>query len=255
MAGVYATLDNHGKKVTPTIVRRPRTASTGQTRSRCKDPIGDQVLSRETADTVTSVLTGVVDDGTGLGGRERTPAYEAARQDRYLRRQQVGLVHRLHARAGHRGRPVRRVRQGRPAGHAQGHRRRRPRQRRRLPGPGLGGLHRGALGGDTGAEFDLDTDLGAGDPADPHPDAEPTRRRPARARPRRRAIALADPVEAERARPPTRADARARPPRPTPARRPAGWTATAGAGGDGNPTGGNGNGPGGDEADSLTGFS
>jgi membrane peptidoglycan carboxypeptidase len=61
MAGVYATLDNHGKKVTPAVVKsvehKDRTVE-------FPDPIGEQVISREAADTVTSVLTGVVDDGT-----------------------------------------------------------------------------------------------------------------------------------------------------------------------------------------------
>ncbi|KOU70042.1 penicillin-binding protein [Streptomyces sp. MMG1533] len=61
MAGVYATLDNHGKKVTPTIIK----SAEHNTRTvEMPDPIGDQVISREAADTVTSVLTGVVDDGT-----------------------------------------------------------------------------------------------------------------------------------------------------------------------------------------------
>ncbi|MFB6555138.1 transglycosylase domain-containing protein [Streptomyces sp. NPDC056405] len=61
MAGVYATLDNHGQKVTPAIVKsvehKDRTIE-------FPEPIGEQVISREAADTVTSVLTGVVDDGT-----------------------------------------------------------------------------------------------------------------------------------------------------------------------------------------------
>ncbi|MEU1848203.1 transglycosylase domain-containing protein [Streptomyces sp. NPDC019990] len=61
MAGVYATLDNHGKRVTPAIVKSVehlnRTVD-------MPDPVGDQVISREAADSVTSVLTGVVDDGT-----------------------------------------------------------------------------------------------------------------------------------------------------------------------------------------------
>ncbi|MCX4548512.1 penicillin-binding protein [Streptomyces sp. NBC_01267] len=63
MAGVYATLDNHGKKVTPTIVKsatRP-----GREPLKMQKGIGDQVISRQTADAVTSVLTGVVDQGTG----------------------------------------------------------------------------------------------------------------------------------------------------------------------------------------------
>ncbi|MFE6624410.1 transglycosylase domain-containing protein [Streptomyces sp. NPDC057740] len=61
MAGVYATLDNHGEKVTPSIIKK------AEHNSRTVDipnPIGEQVISREAADSVTSVLTGVVDDGT-----------------------------------------------------------------------------------------------------------------------------------------------------------------------------------------------
>ncbi|MEU0072205.1 transglycosylase domain-containing protein [Streptomyces sp. NPDC006332] len=61
MAGVYATLDNHGKQVTPTLVKSAEHATS---KVEMPDPIGDQVLTPETADTVTSVLTGVVDDGT-----------------------------------------------------------------------------------------------------------------------------------------------------------------------------------------------
>ncbi|WP_369216486.1 transglycosylase domain-containing protein [Streptomyces flavofungini] len=62
MAGVYATLDNHGKKVTPALVgsveHKDRTVD-------LPDPIGEEVVKRGTADSLTSVLTGVVDDGTG----------------------------------------------------------------------------------------------------------------------------------------------------------------------------------------------
>ncbi|MBA2944263.1 transglycosylase domain-containing protein [Streptomyces himalayensis] len=61
MAGVYATLDNHGKKVTPAIVK---SAEHKDREVDFPDPIGEQVISREAADSVTSVLTGVVDDGT-----------------------------------------------------------------------------------------------------------------------------------------------------------------------------------------------
>ncbi|MET8826997.1 transglycosylase domain-containing protein [Streptomyces sp. NPDC004610] len=61
MAGIYATLDNHGKKVTPAILA---SAAHKDTVVDLPDPIGGQVISREAADTVTSVLTGVVDDGT-----------------------------------------------------------------------------------------------------------------------------------------------------------------------------------------------
>ncbi|MFD4031656.1 transglycosylase domain-containing protein [Streptomyces sp. NPDC058637] len=73
MAGVYATLDNHGKKVTPTIVK------SAEHRDRAMEPvdgIGGQVISRGSADTVTHALTEVVDIGSG---REAdTTAYDAA---------------------------------------------------------------------------------------------------------------------------------------------------------------------------------
>ncbi|MFD7864835.1 transglycosylase domain-containing protein [Streptomyces sp. NPDC057682] len=62
MAGVYATLDNHGKKVTPQIVKSA--VHQGDDPVKMPAAIGDQVISRQAADSVTSVLTGVVDDGT-----------------------------------------------------------------------------------------------------------------------------------------------------------------------------------------------
>ena len=65
MAGVYATLDNHGKKVTPQIVKSA--VHQGEDPVQMPDAIGDQVISRQAADSVTSVLTGVVDDGTAQG--------------------------------------------------------------------------------------------------------------------------------------------------------------------------------------------
>ncbi|RFC72545.1 transglycosylase domain-containing protein [Streptomyces sp. AcE210] len=66
MAGVYATLDNHGKKVTPAILK---SAEHKDRTVELPDPIGTQVISRGAADSVTSVLTGVVDDGTGFAVR------------------------------------------------------------------------------------------------------------------------------------------------------------------------------------------
>ncbi|WSQ11565.1 penicillin-binding protein [Streptomyces sp. NBC_01231] len=71
MAGVYATLDNHGKQVTPSIVKSAEHATS---KVEMPDPIGEEVLSPETADTVTSVLTGVVDDGTASKSVARNPA-------------------------------------------------------------------------------------------------------------------------------------------------------------------------------------
>ncbi|MEU7059956.1 transglycosylase domain-containing protein [Streptomyces sp. NPDC046197] len=71
MAGIYATFDNHGKKVTPSIVQgaeqKSRTVE-------MPDPVGEQVISRTAADTVTSVLTGVIDDGTARDSVRDNPA-------------------------------------------------------------------------------------------------------------------------------------------------------------------------------------
>ncbi|WP_405777679.1 transglycosylase domain-containing protein [Streptomyces sp. NBC_00859] len=69
MAGIYATFDNHGKKVTPTLVK----AATHPDREPFtpQKAIGDQVVSRQTADAVTSVLTGVVQEGTGTAVRHK----------------------------------------------------------------------------------------------------------------------------------------------------------------------------------------
>jgi membrane peptidoglycan carboxypeptidase len=73
MAGVYATLDNHGKKVTPTIVAK---AEHKDREVELQDPIGAQVISRESADTVTAGLTGVVKNGSGVNAK--SSAYRAA---------------------------------------------------------------------------------------------------------------------------------------------------------------------------------
>jgi membrane peptidoglycan carboxypeptidase len=62
MAGVYATFANHGKRVNPTILK---SAVLNDRSVDIPAAIGGQVISRQAADTVTSVLTGVVDDGTG----------------------------------------------------------------------------------------------------------------------------------------------------------------------------------------------
>ncbi|MFJ8755166.1 transglycosylase domain-containing protein [Streptomyces sp. NPDC102441] len=73
MAGVYATLDNHGKKVTPTIVK------SAEHRDHAMEPVdgvGGQVISRASADTVTKALTEVVDVGSGR--EANTSAYDAA---------------------------------------------------------------------------------------------------------------------------------------------------------------------------------
>ncbi|MFC7930897.1 transglycosylase domain-containing protein [Streptomyces cinereoruber] len=62
MAGVYATLDNHGKLVTPTLVK---SAEHKERTVRGQNAIGGQVISRESADTVTKAMAGVVRSGSG----------------------------------------------------------------------------------------------------------------------------------------------------------------------------------------------
>ncbi|MCC0096249.1 penicillin-binding protein [Streptomyces flavotricini] len=73
MAGVYATFDNHGKKVTPTIIKGAKHADRA---FKPVESVGGQAITRETADTVTKVLTGVVQDGSGKA--VKSSAYEAA---------------------------------------------------------------------------------------------------------------------------------------------------------------------------------
>ncbi|MEU0405944.1 transglycosylase domain-containing protein [Streptomyces sp. NPDC006197] len=72
MAGVYATLDNHGKKVTPTLVK---TAEHKERTVKGTEAIGEQVISREAADTATQAMTGVVQNGSGF---RAAGDYEAA---------------------------------------------------------------------------------------------------------------------------------------------------------------------------------
>ncbi|WP_327353721.1 transglycosylase domain-containing protein [Streptomyces sp. NBC_01304] len=77
MSGVYATFDNHGKKVTPSILKEVEHKDVSVD---LPDPIGDEVISRGTADSVTSVLQGVASDGTGrvITQGKYAGAYEAA---------------------------------------------------------------------------------------------------------------------------------------------------------------------------------
>ncbi|WP_306964099.1 transglycosylase domain-containing protein [Streptomyces afghaniensis] len=70
MAGVYATLANHGEKVTPALVKSAEHLNKTVT---MPDPVGGQAVSREAADSVTSVLTGVVDDGTAQRSVRNNP--------------------------------------------------------------------------------------------------------------------------------------------------------------------------------------
>ncbi|MET9951022.1 transglycosylase domain-containing protein [Streptomyces sp. NPDC006339] len=63
MAGAYATLDNHGVKVTPTLVK---SAEHKQRQAEPVKSIGERVISREAADTTTKAMQGVVQSGSGF---------------------------------------------------------------------------------------------------------------------------------------------------------------------------------------------
>ncbi|MEU3604409.1 transglycosylase domain-containing protein [Streptomyces sp. NPDC035033] len=63
MAGAYATLANHGKEITPALVKD------AQHRDRLADTVkqsGEQVISRKAADTATRAMIGVVQSGSGF---------------------------------------------------------------------------------------------------------------------------------------------------------------------------------------------
>ncbi|WP_260867760.1 transglycosylase domain-containing protein [Streptomyces sp. SAJ15] len=63
LAGVYATLDNHGRKITPSVVA---SAQRGHERAELPDPVGDHVISRGTADAVTVALAADAVKGNGV---------------------------------------------------------------------------------------------------------------------------------------------------------------------------------------------
>ncbi|WP_438297489.1 transglycosylase domain-containing protein [Streptomyces sp. HUAS TT7] len=68
MAAAYATLDNHGQAGVPTIVESVKRASGADPGLGMPKP--GRSISRDAADSVTSVLSGVVDDGSGKAVRE-----------------------------------------------------------------------------------------------------------------------------------------------------------------------------------------
>ncbi|MGI5470628.1 transglycosylase domain-containing protein [Streptomyces sp. CA-132043] len=166
MAGVYATLDNHGKKITPQLVTHAQRGEEDPVD--LPDPVGGQVLTRQTADTVTSVLTGVVQDGTGTAVRntDYDIAGKTGTSDDNKSAWFVGYTPRLVTAVGLFGEDA-------DAPHPQV----------TLKGAGGGGRVNGggypaeiwaaytqnALGGDLTARFDLDTDMGAGVAPPPSP--------------------------------------------------------------------------------------
>ncbi|MEW1694521.1 MULTISPECIES: transglycosylase domain-containing protein [unclassified Streptomyces] len=169
MAGVYATLDNHGVKVTPTLVKsaahRDRTVTPAPA-------IGEQVISREAADTVTKGMTGVVENGSGL---RAAGDYQAAGKTGTSENNRsawfVGYTPELVTAVGLFGEDTKgnqvtltdTINPGRANGG-------------RTPAEIWGAYTTGALGGGSDATFDLETDGSA--PVEPDPDPSRTTRAP-----------------------------------------------------------------------------
>ncbi|UNO40151.1 transglycosylase domain-containing protein [Streptomyces sp. MST-110588] len=169
MAGVYATLDAHGKKVEPALVIK---ATKRDKDHELPDPVGDPVLSPKTADTLTSVLRGVVDDGTAkeaIGNTDYQAAGKTGTSDDNKSAWFVGYTPRLVTAVGMFGEAAKtegKIKQGSQV---------------TLKGTGGNGRVNGgsyparvwaeytgnALGKDTDAKFDLDTSLDPGVSAPP----------------------------------------------------------------------------------------
>ncbi|MEU7167662.1 transglycosylase domain-containing protein [Streptomyces morookaense] len=76
MAGAYATLDNHGMKITPSIIK---SASRGGQEFKLPEAASkERVLDRNTADGLTRVLQGVVVGEGGTGIAVRSDQYQVA---------------------------------------------------------------------------------------------------------------------------------------------------------------------------------
>ncbi|MFF8783976.1 transglycosylase domain-containing protein [Streptomyces sp. NPDC015125] len=254
MAGAYATLDNHGKKVTPTLVTQATHSVNGaETKVPLKDPIGDQVLSPKTADTVTSVLTGVVNDGTASEAVKNT-AYKAAGKtgtsDDDKSAWFVGYTPKLVTAVGMFGESPSGGRQvtlknaggdGRVNGGG-------------YPARVWADYTEAALNGDTGTDFELDTNMGAAIPPTPTP--TPSDTPSSSPSPSKTPSDSPSPTPSKPSGPPSPSHSgRPSPPVPSGSGSPNGGVdGGGGAGGDGNPTGGTGNETGGNNADSLPGF-
>ncbi|MFI9047603.1 transglycosylase domain-containing protein [Streptomyces sp. NPDC053427] len=255
MAGVYATLDNHGKKVTPTLVTG---ITHGEEKIAVRDPIGGPVISRATADTITSVLTGVVNDGTASEA-VKTTAYDAAGKtgtsDDDKSAWFVGYTPNLVTAVGMFGEDLK-------AGSAQVS----------LKGTGGGGRVNGggypakvwaaytqaAMSGRTDVGFDLQTQYGAGVAPTPTPTPSNTPSSTPTPTPTPSDTPSHSPTPSGTPTPTGRPTGRPTDPTPSGSGFPDGGTTGGATGGTGGTGGhGNGNGPGGtgtDNTDSLTGF-
>lgn len=74
MAAAYSTLAAGGQRTDPYVIRRVETASGEVLFDDATDVSSEQVVEREVADTVSSVLSGVPERGTGVGADIGVPA-------------------------------------------------------------------------------------------------------------------------------------------------------------------------------------
>ena len=102
MASAYATFANRGMYCTPVAIESI-TDTVGGTKKSLEVPKStcSRAMCEKTADTINTLLSGVVDYGTGTAGRPVRPRQR--RQDRYDRLPQERLVRRLHPEPGGRG--------------------------------------------------------------------------------------------------------------------------------------------------------
>ncbi|MFF4601754.1 transglycosylase domain-containing protein [Streptomyces sp. NPDC001339] len=176
MAGVYAAFANHGKAVSPSLVVEAKrtTQDNVEEKAQLKDPIGEEVMSRKTADTLTSVLTGVVNEPGGTGRRVADAATDIAGKtgtsDDNKSAWFVGYTPKLVTAVGIFGEdptpPGKQVKLYGVAGEKRtdgGH----------FPALVWSDYTRAALGSDASAEFDLETNLGAGVAPPPAPPSTP----------------------------------------------------------------------------------
>ncbi len=98
MANAYATFDNHGVETEPYSVTKVKQQGTVRYTHEKKTR---QAVDPNVADTITDMLVNVVQGPEGTGSKAKAVGRDTRRQDGNHGRQQAGLVHRLHAQAGH----------------------------------------------------------------------------------------------------------------------------------------------------------
>jgi cell division protein FtsI (penicillin-binding protein 3) len=90
MLGAFNTIANGGEHVAPTLVRA--TVDADGSRHDTEDPEVRRVVSEETAEQMTQMLVGVVEDEVGTGGSARVNGYRVAGKTGTARKPDVNAV-------------------------------------------------------------------------------------------------------------------------------------------------------------------